>query len=165
MKRLLCTAALLLPTVSAYAMFCPSGLNQINIGDSTAQVIAQCGQPDKQKTEKSSPDVPQEWGYFITANQQQQITLKVNVTIVNKKAVNITANGMSLNYTALCGPTIQVGDSKDSIEKACGKPAFINKSEATSTTDMTQTTTTTFVYGGTTPATLIFENDKLTARN
>jgi hypothetical protein len=163
MKRLLCLAALLLPTASAYAMFCPGNLNQINIGDTTAQVIAQCGKPDKQASEKSSPDVPQEWGYYITADAQQQITLKVNVTIVNKKAVNITANGMSLNYTTLCnGVTIQVGDTADSIQKACGKPQFINKSEPTSTTDMSTSTTTTFQYGNTT---LTFENDKLTSRS
>ncbi|OAI47166.1 hypothetical protein AYO45_05960 [Gammaproteobacteria bacterium SCGC AG-212-F23] len=173
---------LLLPySTASVALFCPGNFNQINLGDTTAQVIAQCGKPDEEKTTKVEPTQPQEWNYYMVAdpsNSSPQGSLKMSVAFdANKKVVNITVNGTSLVSTTLCGGNIgggyaggnniQLGDTSDTVKTNCGKPMFINQN--TTPADTSQPTTpatelTEYKYHSTPPTTLIFENGKLKER-
>lgn len=171
---ILTLAGTFLPATS-YALFCPNNFNQINIGDSIDYVTQQCGAPSTQNTKDKPQEGPQEWSYFIPQTvssdslQQQQGTLKTSVTFdANDKAINISVNGIGVGSTTLCNSPIQLGATREQVKAACGKPSFIDKQNGASDAlgqPPPPDKITTFVYGsGTTPATLTFENGKLTEK-
>ena len=147
----------------AYAMFCPTNFNTITIGDTIAVVEQQCGKPASKKTRETTSGGAEEWNYYVQPDPTAPTsTLKMSIALLDNKIFNITVNGTSLVSTQICGPTINVGDSDQTLKSACGNPAFINRGEK----PVSQTTTevTEFTYNGTPSVMLIFENGKLTAR-
>lgn len=163
-----------LPSLS-FAFFCPTNFSQIEFGMTVDQVTQLCGKPDTQKeSTKENENVPQEWSYFIQQtvsmgnNQNAQGTLKTTVTFDESgKAINISANGIGVGATSLCGSSIQLGDTRDKIKSACGDPAFVNKQTAPTNGNPPPppTKVVEFNYSSVTPpATLIFENGKLTEK-
>lgn len=147
------------------AMFCPNNLNQIQIGDSIQQVESQCGKPPSQKTYKKASTAPQEWNYFLKINPQDQGTIKVTFSFVNNQAINISANGIGVGATAICGSNVVLGANMQTVEAACGKPVSISQlnnvpgQESTPAPDISE-----WKFDGPTPNTLVFENGVLTER-
>lgn len=167
--------ALILMSLSfdAFAWMCPANFNQVGIGDTIEQVKQQCGTPVSETTSMRDPNVPQEWKYFIMFNQPYQLTytpakntsprasIRMTVTFVNDRAINITVEEQSLTSTSVCGPTISTGDSQKSVERSCGKPTFIQKQTDSSTKPVPVTE---LIYNTGPPNTFIFEYGKLTDR-
>ncbi len=52
--RALLFIALILFSVTSFAMFCPSNFNNIDVGDSMGQIIESCGLPDEQSEYKET---------------------------------------------------------------------------------------------------------------
>ncbi len=162
--------SLILPT-SLFAFFCPSNFNQINVGDTIAQVIQQCGKPDSQNdTKKTDENVPQQWDYYVpqtvatSGMAAAQGTLRTQITFdANGNAINISVNGIGVGSSSICGNTnISLGDNRDKVKAACGKPVFINKqSVAEGGEKPPATNITTMIFNGNTPVKLIFENGVL----
>jgi hypothetical protein len=157
-----------------FAWMCPNNFNQIGVGDSLEQVKAQCGTPVAMTTLEESPNVPQEWRYYImvsgtsylltytqSTNNTNQATIKMSIAFVNNRAINITVEAQSLSSTNICGPTINVGDTQESIKKSCGDPAFIQKqvNDNVKPTELIE-----LKYTGSSPNILIFENGRLKER-
>jgi hypothetical protein len=80
---------------------------------------------------------------------------------------------MSAVSTTVCGRTINVGDSREVVQSACGKPSFINKQDQDATPGelsdalgkpVPPMQVTTFTYNSNPPKTLTFENGKLTEK-
>jgi hypothetical protein len=150
-------------------MFCPSNFNAINIGDSMAQVEAQCGKPANQKSTKEDSNVPQEWTYYIAAPSDPLTsygTVKLTLAFVGGKVVNISSGGYSVGATTVCGGnTVQMGTSLKDVKKACGQPTMVNKATpqpGAAQPDATELTE--WSYASTPPVTLKFENGKLVSR-
>ncbi len=164
-----------LPSLS-YALFCPTNFNQINIGDSIQQVQAQCGNPVSQETKKVTPEGPQEWNYFIPqtvmgagAYDKTQGTLKTQINFDGDgKVININVNGIGVGATSECSQPIKLGDTRDQVKAACGKPSWINKSDPSMVGDTNQSQeqqskeVTQMNYSSSNPPVqLIFENGLL----
>ncbi|HEX2549493.1 MAG TPA: hypothetical protein VHM20_06670 [Gammaproteobacteria bacterium] len=159
-------------SLNVSAWMCPGNFNQVGIGDTIEQVKQQCGQPVAENASMHEPNVPQEWKFFIAVNQPYRLTyspsnnpppratIRMTVTFVNDKAVNIMVEEQSLTSTSLCGPTINTGDSQKSIERSCGKPVFIQKAD----TNAKPTPVTELIYSTAPPNTFIFENGRLKDR-
>lgn len=162
----------LAPTMS-FAFFCPTNFNQIDFGNTTDQVIAQCGEPAKQETKDQTAEGPQEWSYFIpqtvpdNAMSSQSGTLKATFSFDgNGKVVNMTVNGIGVGASDICGSNIQLGQTRDQIKAACGEPGYINASVNPATTNKPPVTkVTTFTYTSNPPVKLIFENGILKSKN
>jgi hypothetical protein len=162
MKKFVMFFFLLMLSNQNFAMFCPNGFNQIEIGYTLQQVIQQCGYPASKKTMKESENQPQEWNYYVKPDPSQPTTLKMSIAFDgNGKVVNITVNGTSLVNTTICGAAIQVGDTTGAITTACGKPAFTNQGQQNnqSTIEITEV-----VYQTTPPVTLMFKAGVLKER-
>lgn len=161
------TLVLVIISNPAFAMFCPNGFNQMNIGDTIDQVVQQCGNPDFKKTTKKEPSQPQEWNYYVKLNPKQTTSVKMSVAFDAKESVvNITTNSQSLIDTTFCGGRIAIGDSMETVKAACGTPAFINENKPSSsqTPNPNAIEITQFKYNTTPPVVLIFENGKLKER-
>lgn len=176
MKKLIFCLTFSTLSAPAFAMFCPNGFNQINIGDTIEQVQQQCGQPDFKKTEKAEANVPQEWNYYVTPQMNQymqtrtrigpQASVKMSIAFKDGKAVNITVNGMSLAATTICDrKNIAVGDTMQTIKSACGDPVYVNKTDQKSNQEQKPDEITTYKYNSTPPTILIFQNGKLQSRS
>jgi hypothetical protein len=65
--------------------------------------------------------------------------------------------------TSICGNNIQLGNTSETVQAACGKPSFINQGQppqnAPSSTEITE-----FTYNGSPTVTLTFENGVLKTR-
>jgi hypothetical protein len=125
---------LILIHTPAFAFFCPNNFNQIQIGYTIEQVQQQCGKPDMQNNKEITAEGAQSWDYYITQNVlldnnlPAQGTLKTTIVFDDEgKAINISANGLGVGNSTICGSMIQLGDTRDSVKKSCGEPAFINK--------------------------------------
>jgi len=125
LKRISLLCTLLFTSSTAFALLCPGNFNQINIGDNLADVQKKCGKPVSQKTTDSIPNVPQEWNYYLKLSPTDPATLKTSVAFAGGRVVNISVNNVGITNTSICGSTIQVGDTVDTVKAACGKPAFI----------------------------------------
>ncbi|HVE44435.1 MAG TPA: DUF2845 domain-containing protein [Gammaproteobacteria bacterium] len=156
----------------AFAFFCPTNFNQINVGDTLQTVIQQCGKPDAQnETKKADDNVAQEWNYYVTqavalnTTQGGEGTLKTTITFDKTgKAINISVNGIGVGASSICGNPIQLNDTKDAVKAACGEPTFINKQAPGADTGGApkETTVTQIIYNKVNPPkTLTFENGKL----
>jgi hypothetical protein len=145
-------------------MFCPNNFNSINIGDSLETVLAACGKPDNKTTTKAKPTQPQEWVYFIAASPGMPGTLRTTIAFdANGQVVNMSVNGAGVTQTQICGnQTIRFGDSQDTIQKACGKPEYVNQTSGSK--DAKEIETTELQYNSTPPVTLTFKDGKLQER-
>lgn len=165
-------AALTLALASpAFALMCPSNFNEISIGDSLASVKSACGTPAGEKTFDSVANTPQEWNYYVAPSGLNtgvsaggQATLKTTVAFADGKVTNMSVNGVGVSNTAICGGTIQIGDTEDAVKAACGKPQFINRgtgpqtgTAGASADAATKITELTYPSGGG-MTTLVFEN-------
>lgn len=155
-------------TPLSFAFFCPSNFSQVEIGDSLAQVKQTCGKADKETSFEKDPTVPQEWNYYIpqpvsfNSTQQSEGTAKMSVAFdKDGRLINISANGIGVGATSACGTSIQLGDTQESVESACGKPSFVNKQQADGTT-LKKTKITELLYNSNPPVTLVFEDGILT---
>src|SRR3990167_5597759 len=117
--------SLFMPTIS-FAMFCPTNFNLIDIGDTIEKVDQACGPPDSKETKETDKNVPQEWSYYIPqtvgtgTSYQQEGTLKTTITFDDKgKAINISVNGIGVGASTICGKSIQLGDTRESIQATC----------------------------------------------
>lgn len=173
LKPIVILLLFLTPTLS-YAWVCPNNFSQIAVGDTIEQVVAACGKPASEKKSESGYRGPQEWQYFVTVTQplsgsgvppDAAPSVKMSVAFVKQKAINITVQGTSLASTSLCGPTISVGDSEDSVKTNCGAPTFIQKQDKGNVSDDDKPIEITeYKYNATAPNTLIFENGILKSR-
>jgi hypothetical protein len=165
MKKIITSAICLLISQNSLALFCPGNFNQINIGDSLESVIQQCGAPSSQTTATNTDNLPQEWNYYFKLSPTDQATMRATIAFAEGKATNMSINMIGVSVTAICGPTIQIGDTTKAIKKACGSPAFITQSSlpGSSTTPLTKTTTLIYQTPSATVS-LTFENGKLTGR-
>ena len=171
-NKLAFTLGMLLSPTLSFAFFCPNNFNQIEIGDTIAQVTSQCGKPDGQKeSTKESDDVPQQWSYYQPQNviTDPGIGAQGNVETVitfdaEGKVINMSVNNVSVGSSPYCNG-IKLGDTRDAIKNACGKPAFVSKQSPTNenenSTDTLEIKVTEFIYNANPPARLIFENGKL----
>ncbi len=169
----------IIPTLSAYlltpsicvALLCPTNFNQFDLGDSMDQVIQQCGKPDSQNesTKKDDANIPQEWTYLVpqtvatSTAYSTQGTLKTTL-IFDKdgKAMNISVNGIGVGESSICNNiSIQLGDTRDKVEKACGKPVTIVKQPPPDSKPPADIKVTEFIYNTNPPLHLIFEDGKL----
>ncbi len=162
-------------SANSYAFFCPKNFNQINMGDSIATVQQLCGAADS-KTVKDAPDnSPQEWNYFVSQQGMNTISNKAQGTLKTSfafdgtgKLVNISVNGIGVASTSNCGSPVSLGDSRQSVQSACGKPSFVNKDNPTSNSSSNPEDESNklveLTYSSTPPVTLIFEGGKLTGK-
>lgn len=161
---------------TAFAFLCPTNFNQIDFGMTPEQVTQACGNPDvKKEYVKPNDNIPQEWSYFVpqTVNmggtmQSAQGTLKTSMVFDDKgKAVNISVNGIGVGSTTICNNNpIQLGDDRDKVEQACGKPAFVNKQTAAANSGVPESAKMMdFIYSSITPpVTLVFVDGKLSEK-
>ncbi len=171
-KQIFTAITLIVTPMLSFAFFCPTNFNQIDFGMTIDQVTQICGKPDsKNEEKKENENVPQEWTYYIPQTvgmgsyQQAQGTLKTSVSFDDKgKAINISVNGIGVGASSICGTSVQLGDSRDKIKSACGKPSVVDKQTLTpEEAAKTETKVTEFSYSkANTPVVLIFENGKLT---
>lgn len=166
-----CLLTLLFPVVG-HAFFCPTNFNQIDFGMTPDQVVQACGAPEKQaESVKENENIPQEWSYFIPqtvslrgSTENAEGTLKTTITFDDKgRAINISVNGIGVGASTICGPSIQLGDSREAVKTACGSPSFVNKQTPAPDSPAAQSVKIIeFNYlSATPPATLIFEDGKL----
>ncbi|HTM63504.1 MAG TPA: hypothetical protein VL360_03265 [Gammaproteobacteria bacterium] len=169
--------SIMLPFISGncFALLCPNNFNQINIGDSLAQVEQLCGKADKTETVDGPDNSPQDWNYYfppttpsptltnLAVQQQTTGSLKATFSFDAKGTlVNIMVNGISVGTTGGCGGSISLGDTRKNVESVCGKPSFVSKqdtgnnaqnNEANKQVEMT--------YMSNPPVVLIFRDGKL----
>ncbi len=161
-KKIVLAAFFTTLSTSSFAIMCPSNFTQIKMGDSIKDVIAACGKPDSQTEEEKNVAKSQEWVYYVLTDPSNQTTIRTTIAFDKDKVTNISANGYGVSYTQICaGNTVQVGDSQDSVKKACGKPAFINQDSNDKTPPVK---TTTLIYNNPSKTSLIFVGGVLTDR-
>jgi len=148
--------------IPAYAWVCPNNFNPINPGDSLATVINQCGKPLIQKASEGESNGPQEWGFYVAVNPPNPNTIKLTVVFANQKVISLVANAMSLTSTSMCGGTINVGDSMETVKAACGNPMFINKGQQSASQKPSEILE--LIYPGEPETTLVFVNGLLKER-
>lgn len=173
-KRLFLFSLFLIAPAMSFAFFCPTNFSQIDFGMTIDQITQVCGKPDTQKeSTKPNENVPQEWTYYVpqtvtmTNNAPSNGTLKASVAFDSSgKAINISVNGIGVGSTTICGNTISLGDSRDSVKGSCGEPAFNNSSNnALNFNGPPPTKVVEFNYSSANPpVTLVFENGVLTSK-
>jgi hypothetical protein len=165
---------------ASFAILCPTNFTEIHMGESVADVKAACGKPDSEATSEDSDEGPQEWNYYVSVNQafyqnvsqNSQATLKTTIAFDKGKITNMSVNGVGVSNTAICGNSIQIGDTMEATKAACGKPAFINRgtgsqagTENGDAKAKSKNTTLTYSSGGNSnTTTLVFDGGVLTAR-
>lgn len=190
--RIILAMALSIVSMNVFAIFCPTNFSQVRPGDSISDVLALCGKPDSQVSHNKNGSLSEEWSYYVNTNANSKATSKMTVVFGGDKVINISvavnhavAQGLlspsgsrhspvidvivndgqtpqNVASTGVCGSLISIGDSMQQVERACGKPAAVNQNQlpgAPAAIVITELT-----YGGSTPATLIFENGILTDR-
>jgi len=173
MRKSIAILLLFSTSTLSYAWVCPNNFSQIAAGDSIEQVTALCGKPASEKKYQAGYRGPQQWQYFVTVNQPLNgsgapagatPTVQMSIAFVNQKAINITVQAQSVASTSICGPTINIGDSDDSIKKNCGAPTFIQKQDTGNGTNEKTIEIIEYKYNTTAPNTLVFENGILKSR-
>jgi hypothetical protein len=168
MRKLL-LILLLIPTLTQ-AFFCPSNFSQINMGDSLDKILQQCGKPATQVDSSKEVATAQEWDYYIPQSVQDNSggqvtgTLKTSFTFdANGKAINISVNGIGVGSTTVCGNNVQLGDSPETVKKACGEASFINKQQSSAGLGggTPHIKVTELTYDSNPPVTLVFEGGVL----
>ncbi len=167
----LLTSSLLFSTTT-FAFLCPKNFNQIDFGYSVAQVEELCGAPDKKEVTDAPDTSPQEWVYFLpqsgfaNPNGNAMGTLRTSIALDGEgKVMNITINNISVSSMTNCGTAVSIGDSRQTVESACGKPGVVNKSTPTASSGQPADDANKQIemtYNSTPPVTLIFIKGKLT---
>lgn len=166
-KYLLQASMLILPG-TAFAFFCPTNFQDIQMGDTKETVLQKCGQPASQK-EVAAPDTgPQEWIFNVTpttaVSGQGSVnkgSVRMSVMLQDNKILNIFANGMSMPSTTICGTSISVGTTADQLKAACGMPTMVNKGTPSGNAPAPSIE---MLYNSRPPVTLIFQDGKLTGK-
>jgi hypothetical protein len=83
-----------------------------------------------------------------------------NQDAIQANCINTAEEQINVSDTTICGKIIQVGDSTDDLQAACGKPDFINHSELNDKTEATIMTDLKYLTP-TGAVTLVFEAGKL----
>ena len=154
LKILLLNSLACMAFAAPQSVFCPQKSGYINIGMTTNQVIAACGQPLSQQksNEPATEQVPVKQVFF---NNQGQSTAfygvwaipggsgnyneilpfgsknggagsQLQIDISNNQVRSVKLNGSDTNAISICGGvTINVGDPASKIS-ACGTPNLIN---------------------------------------
>lgn len=117
---ILCLSLLALP-IAAYAIFCPSNFNNIDIGDSIEQVLKQCGPPASQNTYTLAQPVAEQWDYYIRTNPFNRTTSKMSVVFKDNQVINITLNITATTNNLLCQEALDKKLSQTAIETACNQ--------------------------------------------
>lgn len=156
MKKSFIFSLLILPSL-ANAFFCPNNFSQIDFGDNIESVRSIC-KPDKEESKDIQPLTPQEWSYYIpqtvamSANEQTTGTMKTSVAFdKDGKVINLTVNGIGVGSSEICGSTVNLGDSMETIKAACGEPAFINKQQPSPESAAKPEKMIIFIYNNTNP--------------
>ncbi len=134
--------------VLADSVYCPQNAGYINIGMTTDQVTAACGQPlsKQQPTTPIVQKIPvQQFIYksidtgsiypglnsaffnqwSLPSGVSPGVSLRVDV--INNKVSGIVMNGSSTNAMSICsGVSIEAGDPVSKVYNACGSPWAIN---------------------------------------
>ena len=134
--------SLVLPC-SLYAtdhLYCPQKHGYINLGMTTDQVKAACGEPVAIQESKRPymEKIPVQQLMYTNKGTQTAVhspfTVNVGfgganleVNIVNNKVKSILVNGNSANAASFCeGVSIQVGDDAAKVYGSCGTPTIVN---------------------------------------
>lgn len=89
----------------------------------------------------------------------------MSVMLNDNKILNIVANSMSLPSTTICGPTLSVGDTADTLKATCGEPMMINKgANSPNASNKPQPMVVLHYTNSTPPETLTFDHGKLSSR-
>lgn len=161
-----------LSVTGSYGFMCPSTFNQVNMGDTIAQVEQQCGKADIVTKTDMPNNQPQQWDYYLQASstsnnmftqEQTAGTLKTTFAFdAAGKLVNISVNGTGVGTSSNCGTPVSIGDTRQSVEAACGKPSFINSQTPPAAADDNDANKQIeWTYNSTPPVTLIFREGKL----
>lgn len=165
------------------AHYCAHSASYIQLGDTTAQVAAACGQPVQVHTQaaQTANNQPIEiWSY--TASQlvsldNPPITQFTNTTrpigshplkleMVSGKIARITYNNIALNAISVCPrrTSITVGESEQQVLQKCGKPSHTTLLKQVSASTQPANNITTWHYddGYGADFTLTFSGDRLT---
>ena len=157
---------------SCHAFFCPNNFNQIDYGDSIAQVEQQCGKADSTAEAEAPDNSPQEWTYYLQQSnsvnnmpqaQQAEGSLKTSFAFDSQgKLVSISVNGIGVASTSNCGSPVSIGDSRKSVESTCGKPTFVNKQAPSSSSQgADKNKQVEMTYKGSPAVTLVFRDGRL----
>lgn len=127
------------PIFAANSYFCAGTSNYAVIGNTMAQVLANCGQPKtvtQNTTPSSQPTQVTQWVYNYQNNSQLRKLNTPNyqlaaliVNMVNNKVVSILVNGQNVSSTNFCGANIKlnVGDSNLKVRQICNAPSQIQQ--------------------------------------
>lgn len=168
-------ALIVLPVTGSYGFMCPSTFNQVQIGDTISQIEQQCGKADIVTKADLPNNQPQQWDYYLqpssTSNNmftQSETTGTLKTTFAFDaagKLVNITVNGTGVGTSSGCGSPVSIGDTRQSVEAACGKPSFINSQTPApapaGADDKDANKQIEWTYNSNPPVTLIFREGKL----
>ena len=154
-KILLLSGSACIAVAAPQSVFCPQKSGYINIGMTTNQVIAACGQPiSQQKSDQPAMEqIPVKQVFF---NNQGQSTafygvwaipggfansgafepfnantggggVQLQVDITNDAVRAVKVNGADTNAFSICGGVnINVGDPASKVYNACGSPTLVN---------------------------------------
>ncbi|PJD96919.1 MAG: hypothetical protein CK426_02265 [Legionella sp.] len=133
-----CSASL--GAMADQSIYCPQNHGYINLGMTTNQVIAACGQPLSQQNSNQPiyQQVPVQ--QLIYSNQGSRSSFygvwnlqtgysgtSLQVDILDNKVKAIRLNGSSNNAFSICnGVNIQIGDPVGKVYGACGTPSVTN---------------------------------------
>ena len=169
--------------MAANTHYCAHSASYIQLGDTTAQVAAACGQPTQTHTQAKqatnnqpieiwsynasklvSPDSPPITNFINTSKPTNNMPLKLEM--VSGVVKRISYNNVALNDISVCQnrATITVGESMQSVLQKCGKPTgtTLLTQAPLNTQSANQTTTWDYNDGYGAGFTLTFSNGRLT---
>jgi len=135
------------------AVYCPTGHGFIHVGMNMQDVLTACGTPQSKKIAKKpfEKHVPMTQLIYTSLNQgsvypqlnsafYDQWSLSSGSTgstaqfdIINNKVVSIKINGGATNASTVCdGSSVQIGDPIGRVYSACGSPASMTLTSASS---------------------------------
>lgn len=126
--------------IAGQGYYCPQNHQYINLGMTTDQVIAACGQPLSQQTSRLPlyQKVPVQQLFFNNVGTSTGFYgvwnistgssgAQLQIDILNNKVQAIKLNGSDSNASSICkGGNIQVGDPASAVYGACGSPSISN---------------------------------------
>jgi len=156
-------------SANAFAFYCPTNFNQIDMGNTQQQIEDACGKPANvvETTKAPEDNSPQEWSYFVPQNPKLGSAIPGNIkaTIAfdsKGKVINMTINGLSVATANFCSNTVvKIGTSRDVVQKSCGQPAYVGKGFNPGAPEPQPRKLVEYRYDSNPPATLVFENGVL----
>lgn len=176
-KKFATSLMMLLVSNISFALPCPTNSNIIYKGNTTEEIIKECGQPQSSKNYIKTVITAQKWQYYKnqynnqTFNQENNnVNVKLTFVFNQNKVVNINIvdsncktdsnnncnpNGNDVASTNICGNLIRVDDTSETVQSICGAPTFAED------LGRKEIKVTEFTYNGSSVLTLIFENNIL----